>query len=396
MLHAPAGALVSLVVAMALAAAGATRGGAATRAAPVRGVTRTAVVVAGLTAEPAGQGADVGATARFQRSGRVGGRRIEYLGARSLDDRTAATRLAQQVFAVVPAVGVSVEARTLADARVPFVGVAASEDWVGNRWGYGITGAPPSARSPTASPAWGIQLRALLGTAGGKTVAIATDADAAARAEARAARASVRAVGFHAVVPVVVPTPFDAAAVASALATAAPPPDAVLLLAAPARATAVAQQLAALGFTGTIGMDDELYSPSSPGPAAGLTILTTIAPLEANTAALRKLVDDVHVVDPSAVITPSVVQGYFAADFFLAVLARVGRHLDPARFEAVANSAGFTYAVPATVGRSNWPAMHRQAIPCGALAQSDGTAYVVAEPYRCGAPVAIGRRTRVR
>ena len=60
---------------------------------------------------------------------------------------------------MVPAVGVTSGVETLAGARLPLVGVA-SPEWVGNRWSYGITGAPPSARSATAGPAWGVQLRA--------------------------------------------------------------------------------------------------------------------------------------------------------------------------------------------------------------------------------------------
>jgi hypothetical protein len=40
--------------------------------------------------------------------------------------------------------------------------------------------------------------------------------------------------------------------------------------------------------------------------------------------------------------------------------------------------------------------MHTEGIPCGALVQSDGAAYVVAEPYRCDAPVSLRRRSRTR
>ena len=139
---------------------------AATPTPTARGVTRTTVTVGGLVgADPIVKDADLGATARFERAerqGRVGGRTIDYLGARSAGDPAAVTGLVDTAFAVVPALGISQDATTLSREAVPFVGVAGSPEWFGNRWGFGITGAALSARSTTTSPAWGLQLRALL------------------------------------------------------------------------------------------------------------------------------------------------------------------------------------------------------------------------------------------
>jgi hypothetical protein len=39
--------------------------------------------------------------------------------------------------------------------------------------------------------------------------------------------------------------------------------------------------------------------------------------------------------------------------------------------------------VTGTVGRSTWPEMRTQPVPCGSLLQSDGTRYLVMEPYSC-------------
>ena len=319
---------------------------AATRAPVTRGVTATTVVVGGLTPDPAGQGADLGARARFAGAGTVGGRRIDYLGASAATDPAAASQLTDRAFAVVPAIGVTADADTLARAHLPFVGIAASEEWVDNRWGYGITGAPPSAQSTTASPAWGVQLRALLGGSRGKTVTVVVENDAAGAARGRDARVSLRAAGFRVGAPVVLTAPLDPAAVARQLtAGVVPPPVAVVLLAAPTSSLTVAQQLAAAGYTGTVGVGDELYTPSAPSSGAGLTVLTTISPLESGTAAFRTMVADVHAVDPAAPVTPAVMHGYFAADFFLAVLQRVGRTLDASRFQSVANGGRFSYEV---------------------------------------------------
>ncbi len=166
----------------------------------------------------------------------------------------------------------------------------------------------------------------------------------------------------------------------------------MLLVTTGATALAIAQQLAALSYTGTIGVDNSLYTPSVPAFGAGLTALVPIAPIEANTPALRRMIADVRSVDAAAVITPAVAEGYFAADFFLDVLRRVGRRLTAKRFLATANGGDYTYEVAGTVGRSAWPAMHTQAVPCGALVQGDGTQYFVAEPYRCDPPITIKAR----
>ena len=64
----------------------------------------------------------------------------------------------------------------------------------------------------------------------------------------------------------------------------------------------------------------------------------------------------------------------------------------PERFLATANGGATRTRSPGTIGRSAWPAMHTQGIPCGALVQGDGTQYLVAEPYRCDLPIAIKAR----
>ena len=76
------------------------------------------------------------------------------------------------------------------------------------------------------------------------------------------------------------------------------------------------------------------------------------------------------------------------------MLATVGKRLTRERFLAAASRA--TFSVPGTVGRSTWPAMHSQPLPCGALVQSDGSRYLVAEPYRCGEPLVRKPATKKR
>jgi branched-chain amino acid transport system substrate-binding protein len=353
----------------------------------VRGVTRTTVMVGGLVpADPAAAGADLGAKARFARAGRIGGRTIEYLGAANSADTTAVARLTSDAFAVVPAIDLSDAAQTLARAGIPFVGTATSATWHGNRYAFGITGSGVSERGRSPNPAWGRQLSALLGGSQGKTVAIVTDQPAAVpSASSSTPRPAVlQDAGFTVATPIVLrdpPSMSDVTAVAQTLMTQNPA--AVLVLTPESTVVALEQQLAALGFVGTVATEDALYSPNAPAPGAGVTVLVTIAPLESRTAALRQMVDDIRAIDSAAAITPAMVDGYFAADFLVRVLRRVGRRLTVERFLDVANRDEFSYEIPATIGRSTWPAMHERAIPCGALVEGDGAQYVVAEPYRC-------------
>jgi branched-chain amino acid transport system substrate-binding protein len=384
------------VVLLVVAAAGTTPAAPATApTTTLPGVARTTVTVGGLVPDgPDGQQADLGARARFERAnraGRVHGRTIEYRGSVPVSDAVAVDTLARESFAVVPAIGLTDAATTLGRAGVPFVGSASSAEWQGSTHGFGITGSAVSELGAQPNPAWGDQLTALLGTAAGKTVAVVTDDPRAASPPStrRVPRpAALEDAGFT-VAPTIVVAPAapPEEIQATAASLLAQNPAVVLVLAASETVVGLRQELATLGFTGTVATQDILYQPAFPSVGAGLTILVTIAPTESGTAAIRRLTDDVRALDPAIVITPAVAEGYFAADFFLRVLARAGRDLTAKRFLAVANGGRFTYAVPRTIGRSSWPAMHTRPIPCGALVQGDGTEYVVAEPYRCSRTV---------
>jgi hypothetical protein len=361
----------------------------------VPGVAGATVTVGGLVpVGPDGEQADLGARARFERasrSGRVHGRTVVYRGSLPATDVTAAEGLAREVFAVVPAIGVTEAATTLGRAGVPFVGSARSSEWQGNTHGFGITGSTVSEVGLQPNPAWGEQLTALLGTPAGKTVAIVTDDPRAASSPTsrRVPRpATLADAGFTVGAPIVVPTGAPAAelqATAGTLMTQNPA--VVLVLAATETVLGLQRELVALGYTGTVATQDTLYQPAFPAVGAGLTVLVTIAPTEAQTPAIRRMTNDVHALDPAVVITPAVAEGYLAADFFLRVLARTGRELTAKSFLTVANGGSFTFEVPRTVGRSTWPAMHTRPIPCGALVQGDGNEYVVAERYRCSKDV---------
>src|SRR5207237_6179052 len=141
---------------------------------------------------------------------------------------------------------------------------------------------------------------------------------------------------------------------------------------ATATAAGLVAQLVQRGFTGTVATDAWAYQPTAPAVASGLTVLVPYAPFEQATAANRRLAADVEKFAPGTALTPGVAAGYWSAEAFLAVLARVGKRLTAARFLDAANHGEFSFGVPATVGRSTWPAMHSQPVSCGALVHSGG------------------------
>jgi len=352
------------------------------------GVARRTVTVGGLVgADPASSGAEIGAQARFARANRrggVAGRTVEYAGNAADTAAAAAT-----VFAVVPAVSDTLDTDTLARASVPFVGAASTTAWDGNRFGFGFVGAQAALQTKVVSPAWGARLRSLLGTAQGSTVTLAVDTGALGAARAAQAEASLRAARFRVASTITVPAPPaplpDLTPIAGQLATGSPA--VVLLLTSPAATFGLARLLADVGFVGTVAADASMYRPTTPAVASGLTVLVPYAPFEQATAANRRLAADVEMFAPGTKLTPGIAAGYWSADLFLQMLAKTGKHLTRERFLAVARR--FQYAVPDTVGTSRWPAAHAQGVPCGALVQSDGSQYVVAEPYACGTPIVV-------
>jgi len=382
-------ALGSLVALLATAVAVAPGASAATSTPTTTvGVTRTTVTVGGLVgAEPASTGAEIGAQARFARANRrggVAGRTVEYAG--NAADPAAA---ASTVFAVVPAVSDTLDTGVLAQAATPFVGSASTTGWDANRYGFGFVGAQAALQSKVVSPAWGARLRSLLGSAQGSQVNLAVDDSELGAAREAQARASLRAAGFRVVNTIEVPAPPaplpDLVPLTATLATG--PPAVVLLLTSPPATTGIAQLLAQVGFTGTVAADAAMYQPASPGAASGLTVLVPYAPLEQATSANRRLAADVEAFAPGTQLTAGIAAGYWSADLFLHMLGKTGKRLTRERFLAVAQR--FSYEVPSTIGALRWPGAHSQGVPCGALVQSDGSRYLVAEPYACGKPIVV-------
>ena len=185
--------------------------------------------------------------------------------------------------------------------------------------------------------------------------------------------------------------PPDLRRVAATLATGAPA--AVLLLTSPAgdqrhRAAARAARVHRHRAPPT----RRCTSRRRPRSASGLTVLVPYAPFEQSTAANRRLAADVEAFAAGTQLTPGIAAGLLVGRPVPADAGEAGKPLTRERFLAVAPGGSRTRC-PAPSAVRRWPAMHAQGVPCGALVQSDGTRYFVAEPYRCGKPIVVKRRS---
>ncbi len=359
----------------------------ATTTLPTAALTRSTISVGGVV-DPAYAGAEVGAQARIARAnarGGVAGRRVVYVGT-SPDANTAISGIVP-ISAVVPAASSTLDTGVLATAKVPFFGAADRASWTGNASGFGFAGAQaPSLRARTASPGWGITLKSLLGGAKGKTVAVGVDGiDGIGVVEGAHARASLRAAGFTVPAVITVSSSPELSTIAPALAQQGP--DGVVLLTGTATTGALAAALAAQSYTGTVATTQDFYRPENPAIASGLTVLLPYAPPEQATAANKSLLADVEKFAPGTKVTAAVIAGYWGADEFVAALTKAGKRASAAKLAKTLRS--FTYEVKGTVGPTTFPVAHSQPSPCGALVQSDGTAYFPAVTYRCGKPVKV-------
>lgn len=354
----------------------------ATSTLPATALTRSTISVGGVV-DPAYAGAEIGAQARFARAnarGGVAGRRVVYVGT-SPDVKTATSGIVP-IGAVVPAASTTLDTQALRTARVPFFGPADQAAWTGNTSGFGFAGAQVPLISRQASPVWGITMKALLGGAQGRTIAVAAGADHT--FDATVANASLRAVGFT-TSPGSIPTGADQAATATSLAQQGP--DGVVILTDAATTGELAAALAAQSYTGTVATTQDFYRPENPAIASGLTVMLPYAPPEQTTSANQVLLADVERFAPGTKVTAAVIAGYWSADEFVAALTKAGKGASAAKLAKTLRS--FTYAVKGTVGPTTFPAAHSQPAPCGALVQSDGTAYFPAVTYRCGKPVKV-------
>lgn len=401
--------VVAVVVAAAMVGAFAASGVAGARVrTDARGVTSDTITVGGLTDNQQPE-AVAGAQARLSAqndAGGVNGRKFDYIGGQNdkgdvSQSLALGKQLVQQdgVFAVVPVVtpnAASAE-QFFEQQKVPFFGWGINTGFYDNQYGFGFTGAVvPPPPVTTAGSTWGDLLSQLYKNQGdakgakGKTAAVISEDNDSGKTGAKVIGASAKYAGFKVVyqkaaIPAPPATVGDYSPYVNDIMTSngGKPADAVLVVTSFVNVLGLSKALQAAGFTGVL-TNAVAYDPRLTTTAKGQTVFTQFSVPEAapDNANMQKVVDTLEQYLPSdQPITQGVLAGYFSADFFVAAVKKAGKNLTPDSLQKAA--AKMTYEVKDVVGPTPYPNAFKYGTPCGALAQSDGSAYNVAVKYSC-------------
>jgi ABC-type branched-subunit amino acid transport system substrate-binding protein len=401
--------LVALVAAAAMVGTLAASGIAGARVrTDARGVTSDTITVGGLTDNQQPEASD-GAKARLDAqndAGGVNGRKFDYVGGQNdkgdvSQSLALGKQLVQQdgVFAVVPVVtpnAASAE-QFFGQQKVPFFGWGINTGFYNNPYGFGFTGAVvPPPPVTTAGSTWGDLLSQLYKSQGdskgakGKTAAVISEDNDSGKTGAQVIGASAKYAGFKVVyqkaaIPAPPATVGDYSPYVNDIMTAnsGKPVDATFVVTSFTNVLGLSKALQAAGFTGVL-TNAVAYDPRLTATAKGQTVFTQFsipeaAPANAN---MQKVVDTLKKYLPAdQPITQGVLAGYFSADFFVAAVKNAGKNLTPESLQKA--TAKMTYQVKDVVGPTPYPDAFKYGTPCGALAQSDGSAYNVAVKYSC-------------
>ena len=358
-------------------------------------------------------GAAIGAQARFaavNAAGGVHGRSIDLLGVtddhHSPEEHAVALRHllgdagdGEAVDAIVPLVsGAFAGVPELERAGIPAFGWGISGAFCGSSWVFAITGCLTPLLPRRVPGIWGVAIDRLLRVrhATSDAAAVVADDGGADRAveevSAVARAAGMRVVYARAALARAGSGGADVAAIARAVlaSDAGKPPAVVFTVSGFANVAALQSTLRAQGYTG-ITTNLVQYAPLLAGPAAGAEVLTQFATPESapQNPAMQRIVDEIAAAtsDP---ITPAMLAGWFAADFFVKAAARAGAGATAADIERAARRA--TYRVPRTIGPTRFPDAFTTATSCGQLVSGDGTGYTVAVPFGCSPAVTLSSK----
>jgi ABC-type branched-subunit amino acid transport system substrate-binding protein len=160
-------------------------------------------------------------------------------------------------------------------------------------------------------------------------------------------------------------------------------PDAIYLLASLTDTIQLSQGLLAAGYDGVIG--HPYYAGVLAKPLAGTYALVGSAAPEtaSRNPQVQKIADAVDAYKPGARLSGVMMNGYFAADFFIDAVKKVGtKNLTSAAVQKAA--AAMTYGLPKTIGPTPYPKSFQALGPtCLSMVKSDGTTWTVTEPYTC-------------
>lgn len=371
-----------------------------------RGVTDTSIKVAGLTDNQQPEAAD-GAKVVFDAAnaaGGVNGRKFDYSGGNndkgdSSNDLSLGRKIVQQdgAFAVVPVVTPNFGAGAFFDQqKVPYFGWGIATPFCGSKYGFGFTGCiVPPAPVTVAGSTWGALLNVDLkskglGGAKGKAAAVISEDNDSGKTGFKVIAASAKSVGMKvtyskASVPAPPATVGDYSPFVNDILTSnnGKAPDVVFLVTSFQNVIGLAGALQKAGFTGII-TNAVAYDPRLTKTAQGETPFTQFsipesAPTNPN---MQKINDQIKKFAPAGTaVTQGFLAGYFSADYFVKAVKKAGKNLTPDTLVKAVDK--MTYEIKGVIGPTKYPYASKYGSPCGALAESNGTAYSVVAPYHC-------------
>lgn len=369
-----------------------------------RGVTDDTIKVGGNVYDLYYGDARIGVEARLKElndAGGVHGRKIEVVDI--VNDNNEATkslenvqRLVEQekVFALLPIMsGGFGGGDYIVDNNIPTFGWGTHPAFCENTNAFGFTGCVTNPTLTKGSNALGTGLEALLGNTDATVAFLGEDNDSS-KGGVELLVASVEDKGFEVVLDdTSLPAPPDVLADASPFvskvmkADNGNPPDVVYIVAT-LSGTKLAAELQGAGYEGKIFTPS--YSPLLLGtPGYDNVFINTQFSMDPEVPANAAMLESVRAIKADAELNLAISAGYWTTDFFIAALEKTGEDLTVETLLKTLND-GFTYEVPEVVGQSTWPENHETSVPCSAITEVKGGAFVPVVPLTCGENIDVG------
>lgn len=384
----------------------------ASPSATTRGVTPTSIIVEGLAPLTSARGAtlpgsDIGARAVFNKvnaAGGIDGRRINFLGVKDDgDDPGQDLSVARQIvlqdqaFALVPVITPDMgSAGFLEQQHVPTVGELYDTLACQKSYLFGVNGCtspPPAERVYSPGPGYVLRDGLYRGNAGSRTVAVTLDDDEIGHASVQACGGPFRTAGFKVVLdnlflPATAPiTDFTPYVQRIMTADNGKPPDIVWTCNVFSTALGLISALKAAGYQGTIynpvTYDPRLLEvPALADVLNGTYVYTLFAPAESAQPPLPQVKADIAAVDPTAQLSIQVLAGYYAAEMFVDILRKAGKHLTAESFQAAGDN-NFAFNARGGVCTVTFPLAHSQGMVGGGLVKVVDGKYQVVSNLTC-------------
>jgi ABC-type branched-subunit amino acid transport system substrate-binding protein len=393
-----------MVAALVLGVAGIATGRVRPHRQTVPGFDGKTIKVSGLVSAANFFDSPIGAEARFKAANdnhELGkGIKIEY--GDTADDKfdvatsiSEARRLVEQegVFAIVPMVTATGPGDYMNQKKVPYFGWGFDKSYCGTGdklYGFGFSGCvlPTDPKKvPDFSAGNPYKLLKSMGIKKPTIAAIGTDS-APGHASmksfiAQATGSGLKVVWAKAILPAPPAvtgdyTPYVQQILASNKGKG---PDMVFLAAGVNDGLAMPDALRNAGYKGLTMTS--YYSDALLKGLKDTYIATSFAPYEQHTKGGDEMVAQIKAFKPDAKPSSTMAAGYFAADFFVKAIKKLGvKNLTREKLQKTA--AHMTYSIPETVGPTQYPkAFQALNSYCAGTVYDDGTQFTVAEPFSC-------------